>query len=156
VTPDGATLARPLLAGNGGRRRHDGEWQTHAISIADELKRFDGDTAFDRQILEAVVGRDVLLRELPTSSTDDLRGRGVAFARTVSGSLSAGPVEAMTNRFRPLLFATSWKLLDLVIELAGRASGAAPARGRWWPIREKVAWARITSVPAFEPFKRYD
>jgi hypothetical protein len=128
-------------------------WQTDAISAADELKRFDEDTAFDRQVLEAVVGRDVLLRELPTSSTDDLRGLGVAFARTVSDSLGAEAVGAMTDRFRPLLFATSWKLLDLIVELAGRASGAAPAPGRWWPIRQKVAWVRTTSVPAFEPFQ---
>jgi len=64
--------------------RRPAEWQTYAISPRrEELGRFDDDTGFDRQILEAAVGRDLLLRELPTTSTDDLRGRGVAFSRTV-------------------------------------------------------------------------
>jgi hypothetical protein len=122
------------------------------MSLADELRRFDEDTAFDRQLLEAAVGRDLLLRELPTTSTDDLRGMGVAFSRTISDSLSADAVAAMLDRFRPLLLATGWKLLDLIVELAGRVSGAAPAPGKWWPIKQKVTWVRTASVPAFEPF----
>jgi hypothetical protein len=80
-----------------------------------------------------------LLRELPTTATDDLRGLGVAFTRTVSDSLGAGAVGAMLDRFRPLLFATSWKLLDLIVELAGRASGTAPAPGSLWSIKQKVS-----------------
>jgi hypothetical protein len=44
----------------------------------------------------------------------------------------------MLDRFRPLLLATGWKLLDLMVELAGRASVAAPPPGRWWPIGQKV------------------
>jgi len=120
------------------------------------MKRFDEDTAFDRQVLEAAVGRELLLRELPTTSTDDLRGlgrgRGVAFSRSISDSLSADAVEAMLDRFRPLLLATSWKLLDLIVELAGHDAGAAPPPGRWWPIRQKVEWVRTAPAPAFEPF----
>jgi hypothetical protein len=127
-------------------------WQTCAITLADELRRFDDDTAFDRQVLEAAVGRDLLLRELPTTSTDDLRGLGVAFSRTSSDSLGADAVAAMLDRFRPLLLATGWKLLDLIVELAGRTSGAAPPPGGWWPIAHKVVWVRKASVPAFEPF----
>jgi hypothetical protein len=122
------------------------------MSLVDELKRFDEDTAFDRQVLEAALGRDLLLRELPTTSTDDLRGLGRAFSRTFSDSLGGAAVAAMLDRFRPLLLATGWKLLDLVVELTGRVAGVTPPPGRWWPIRSKIDWVRTAPVPALEPF----
>jgi hypothetical protein len=103
-------------------------------------------------MLETVVGSDLLLRQLPTSSTDDLRGRGKAFTDFVEGSLFSAERESLVDEFRPLLFVTAWKLLDLIVELVREATtGVAPPR-RGWRIRDKVNRSAGNPSGMPEPF----
>jgi hypothetical protein len=99
---------------------------------------FADTTAYDRLMLETVVGGDLLLRQLPTSSTDDLRATGKAFARFASDSLGSGSREALLDEFRPLIFATAWKLLDLIIELVREATTGTAPPPRGWRIKDKT------------------
>jgi hypothetical protein len=118
-----------------------------------DLSQFDADTTFDRLLLEATVGGDLLLRLFPSSSTDDLRGTGTQFSRHFSDDISGGAaIAALLDRFRPLTLATGWKLLDQIIELAGASAGAAPAPPKRWPIADKVDWSKRAPNPNFEPF----
>jgi hypothetical protein len=104
-------------------------------------------------MLETVVGRDLLLRQLPTSSTDDLRGCGKAFTDFVEGSLSSAARESLVDEFRPLLFVTAWKLLDLIVELVRQVTtGVAPPGPKGWRIGDKVNWSATNPSGMPEPF----
>ncbi len=109
-------------------------------------------TAYDRLMLETVVGGDLFMRQLPTSSTDDLRGTGTAFARFASDSLGSGAHDALLDKFRPLVFATAWKLLDLIVELVREATTGTPPPARGWRIRDKVEWTANKPTGSLEPF----
>jgi hypothetical protein len=109
-------------------------------------------TAYDRLMLETLIGGDLLMRQLPTSSTDDLRGVGRSFSRTASVSLGAGAREALLEELRPLLFVTAWKLLDLIVETERAASTGTPPPSKGWPIKNKLQWIASAGAPSNEPF----
>jgi hypothetical protein len=124
------------------------------VSLESLRRRFDDDSAYDRLMLETVVGADLLLRELPSSSIDDLRGPSLSLERHVSDSLGAPARAELLDRLRPPLFATAWKVLDLIVELIRElATGKSPRRG--WPIEDKVKFVRGRPPGLPEPFISY-
>jgi hypothetical protein len=122
------------------------------MSIAALRVAFADTTAYDRLMLETVVGADLLMRQLPTSSTDDLRGASKVFARTLSASVGSGARDALLDEFRPLLFVTAWKLLDLIVELVREAATGTAPPPRGWRIKDKVLWTASTRAGSPEPF----
>jgi hypothetical protein len=121
------------------------------VSLESLRRRFDDDSAYDRLMLTTVVGADLLLRKLPSSSIDDLRGPSLSLERHVSDSLGAPARAELLDRLRPLLFATAWKVLDLIVELIRElATGKSPPRG--WPIENKVKFVSGRPPGLPEPF----
>jgi hypothetical protein len=114
--------------------------------------RFEEATAYDRLMLETMVGADLLLRQLPSTSIDDLRGHSRVFERTGGVSLGAGARTTLLHELSPLLFVTAWKVIDLIVELVKEsdAGKAPPARG--WPIKRKVSFVRTKPGRLPEPF----
>jgi hypothetical protein len=125
------------------------------MSIVALRSDFAEATAHDRLVLETVVGGDLLLRQLPTSSTDDLRGPSKSFARSGSVSLGAGARDALLDEFRPLLLVTGWKLLDLMVELVREATTGQLPPVRGWRIRDKVQWSASIKGGMPEPFSSH-
>lgn len=122
---------------------HDG------VMTVEELLRqdFADDTAYERLVLATIVDPN----EPPRGAVfaiNDIRANGPpGLARGVHDSASAGAVESLAARFRPLAFGAAYKILDLVVEMTMRLNGV-PCRGRW-SFAEKKAFNR--GVPARLP-----
>jgi hypothetical protein len=124
------------------------------VSLESLRRRFDDDSAYDRLMLETVVGADLLLRELPSSSIDDLRGASPSLERHVSDSLGAPARAELLDRLRPLLFATAWKVLDLIVDLI-RELATGKSRRKGWPIEDKAKFVSGRRPGLPEPFISY-
>lgn len=87
---------------------------------------FDEEIAWERTVLAL----SIPLMPLSASGADlDLRTNNISIS--LSDSLGAGAVEEFRNSLLPLLFGSSWKILDLSLELALAMAGITPNRTRW-------------------------
>lgn len=112
------------------------------ISTASE---FDEEIAWEK----AILALSIPLMPLSASGAGlDLRTRVISI--DLSDSIGAGAVEDLRNTLLPLLFGSSWKILDLALELALAISGITP-NGTRWLISEKAQHARthLGSLPGF-------
>jgi len=96
-------------------------------------------TEFERFVLAEAMPLVDLLVPGPSALTYDLRVR--AMTQTLVADMAEPKVTAAVARFRPLLVATAWKVLDLVAELALNQAGL-PMRGAMWSIATKQQHAR--------------
>lgn len=125
------------------------------MGLRELRKRFEADTAYDRLMLGTIVGPDLLLRQLPSSAIDDLRGSSRRFVRTAGDSVAEDSRNALLDDLRPLLFASSWKVLDLMIELVRELDTGKRPPSRGWRITDKVKFVQTKPRHLPDPFKSY-
>lgn len=127
------------------------------MSTSDLRGRFDDDTAQDRLILTTLVDADALLMQALPSAIDDLRGAGRLFSRTAADDLVFGSPRfaQFLDGLKPLIFATAWKVLDLIVELEMSLNTGRTPPPRGWRIREKVQFVSSPLGTAVEPLASY-
>lgn len=104
------------------------------ISTAQE---FDDSTLLERRMLEWASPRS---RRSKTPTRTDLRdSQNITVGLTGVSTSDSGRREAL-EEFRPLLFGTAWKILDLLLEYA--LNGLAGANQKAWTIEAKRQHAR--------------
>jgi hypothetical protein len=109
------------------------------------VSEFDEEIAWEKTILAL----SIPLMPLSASGADlDLRTGTISIG--LSDSFGAGAVEELRNTLLPLLFGSSWKILDLSLELALAMARIVPDGTRWL-ISEKsqLALAHSGSLHGF-------
>jgi hypothetical protein len=99
------------------------------------LRDFETATETDRFVLETGA-----LETPAVGGGLDLRQSGNTIALMMSANMSAGAIEETVARFRPMLFAVAWRVLDLMIELG--LNQAVPTPPAEWTIAEKQKYAK--------------
>jgi hypothetical protein len=96
---------------------------------------FEDATAFERYAIDSA---SKVVPAVSTASVD-LRGTSRAFARGFKDDLTFGGQQQLLSDLRPLLFGATWKVLDLLIELALHGAGEQPdhQNGTEWTIKGK-------------------
>ncbi len=111
-----------------------------ADDICAVLALFEDDTAYETYALTALADADEMVRGRTLVARDDIRGRNTSMVRYVADSLGAADARAAVQKFRPLVFASAYKVLDLVIEMVARLN--VPERRGRWSFAEKVAFVQ--------------
>jgi hypothetical protein len=104
------------------------------ISTAQEFGEW---TSLERRMLEWASPRT---RRSATPTRTDLRDPANTVVGISGVSTSGSGLDAALGEFRPLLFGTAWKVIDLLLECA--LSGLASAKQKTWRIDEKQKHAR--------------
>ena len=94
------------------------------------LAQFEGDTAYERFVLDTIATAGQPPHPTPPPR-DDLRGGGLSMARSASDWLAAESVAQAIGSFRPLGFGAAYKVIDALVELVMRMNREPCPKGRW-------------------------